>query len=156
MFFAYFKKVSKLFWHRGVWSVRDFAFRRNGQSCWVLDIGCVYHNDLYHSIGNSPAQLSVKFWAHAPSRLDAAASQSQDGRPVKRFFARSSFILTRIVNLTGGKVLALNKTFPTQFTDWKSVQPFSRYSRKTCRFLQKIVILAYCDRVSGNRRIISD
>ena len=135
-----FKKVSKLFWHRGVWKVRDFGLGRNGQSLWVFNLGWVHHNDLYHSIGNSPAQLSVKFWAHAPSRLDATASQSQDGRPVKRFFARSSFISTRIVNLTGGKPKALNKTFLTQFTDWKSAQPFSRYLRKSVEILTKIPI----------------
>ena len=68
---------------------------------------------------------------------------------VKRFFARSSFLLSSDRKFDRGKVLALNETFPTQFTDWKSVQPFSRYSRKTCRFLLKIVILAYCDRVSS-------
>ena len=53
----------------------------------------------------------------SPAGLDATASQSQNGRSPNRFFDRSSFISTRIENLTGGKVVALNKTFLTQFTD---------------------------------------
>ena len=109
-----------------------------------------YHTfSLYHLTGNSFSYLAVKFWVPTPSGLDATASQSQNGRPVKRFFARSFFISTRIVNLTGGKPIALNKTFLTQFTDWKSVQRFSRYLRKSVEILTKIAILDCCDHISG-------
>ena len=36
-----------------------------------------------------------------------------------------------------------------QFTDWKSVQPFSRYLQKSVVILTKNAILHYCDHVSG-------